>query len=102
MTRMYTIREPEQLVELEKFAKGVGSTSSLANLAKVWNAEKRKGKKTPWEDAIFLIFESKGRGRRAQVYRMKTREEKRVMADMKYSPALEWAREHLEEVEAAL
>ena len=93
------ISTPEELEALGGFAKSV---NGLPGLVRVWRAEKRKGKTVPWDGAVYASFESVGRGRRALVYRQKTMESRRIMAELKYAPALEWARDNLKIIEAAI
>lgn len=99
MAKVFVVNTPEELEALGRFAKSV---NGLEGLVRVWRVEKRKGKMVPWDGAVYASFETIGRGRRALVYRQKTPDSKRIMAELKYAPALEWARDNLKIIDAAI
>lgn len=101
MAKTFIIDHPDRLRALADLAKEDTPAKGLLNFAKVWSVERRKGTKTPWEGVVYLRFESIGRSRRAYVYRQKVGSDKRTMGALKYAPALKWATENLEEIEAA-
>lgn len=99
MAKVFVINTPDDLEALGRFAKTV---NGLEGLARVWRVEKRKGKVVPWEGSVYVSFETVGRGRRSLIYRQKTLASKRIMAELKYAPALEWARANLKIIDAAI
>lgn len=99
MAKVFAVNTPEELEELGRFAK---SLNGLPGLVRVWRVEKRKGKLVPWDGAVYVSFETVGRGRRAIVFRQKTMSSKRIMAELKYALALEWAKNNLEMIDAAI
>lgn len=89
MTRSYAIETPEQLRELNKFAK----EGSAANLASMWSATRRKDGKAPWDNKMFALFDT-STGRKAYIARA-LGEGMTLNVTLKYSPALKWCEENL-------
>lgn len=90
MRKQYHIETPEQLKELNKFAKD----GSAASMAAVWSTKLRKDGKSPWDNAIFAIFETDN-GRKAWIGR-KSGAGMTVNTSLKYNPALKWCEQNLE------
>ena len=95
MRREFIIDGPEQLRELGRYVK----SGSVLNVATVWSATRRGTGASPLDGKIYAAFGASGRGRKAQVYRYGINDTKRIMADLKYSPALAWCLENLEAVD---
>lgn len=89
------VESPEQLKELEGFAK----EGTAAKIAAVWNSARRQGK-TTWDGKIVVRFGTEGRERTARVMRKAAKGDEIVILRLKYNPALEWCREKLREEEA--
>lgn len=92
MLKKYHIATPEQLKELNTFAK----EGSAAPMATVWSTKLRKDGSSPWDNAIFAIFETDN-GRKAWIGR-KVGEGMTVNTSLKYNPALKWCEDNLERV----
>ena len=99
MLKKYHIATPEQLKELNTFAK----EGSAAPMATVWSTKLRKDGSSPWDNAIFAIFETDN-GRKAWIGR-KARIVREVgtaftsNVSLKYTPALKWCEDNLKRVE---
>ena len=93
MLKKYHIATPEQLKELNTFAK----EGSAAPMATVWSAKLRKDGTSPWDNAIFAVFKT-DRGRKAWIGR-KVGEGMTVNTSLKYNPALKWCEDNLKRVE---
>lgn len=93
MLKKYHIATPEQLKELNTFAK----EGSAAPMATVWSTKLRKDGSSPWDNAVFAIFETDN-GRKAWIGR-KVGEEMTVNTSLKYNPALKWCEDNLKRVE---
>lgn len=93
MMKQYHIKTPEQLKQLNEYAK----EGSAASLASVWSTKVRKDGKSPWDNAIFAIFETDN-GRKAWIGR-KAGAGMTVNTSLKYNPALKWCEENLKRVE---
>lgn len=92
MAKEYMVSSPDELRALGAHIKD----GNVDNVAKVWSAGKRAGGLSPWDGKIYVAFESYGKGRkRAMVYRISLDGEKRIVAQLKYTPALAWCNEHL-------
>ena len=92
MIKMYHISTPEQLKELNQYAKG----GDAASMAAVWASKLRKDGKTPWDNIIFAVFET--HMRKAWIGR-KLGEGMTVNTTLKYTPSLRWCEENLERTE---
>ena len=95
MAREFIIDSPEQLRELGRYVK----SGSVLSVATVWSATRRGTGASPLDGRIYAGFGASGRGRKAQVYRYGINDTKRIMADLKYTPALTWCQENLEAVD---
>ena len=93
MRKQYHIASPDQLKELNAFAK----TGSAAALAAVWSTKLRKDGSSPWDQSIFAIFETEN-GRKAYIGR-KSGAGMTANTSLKYNPALKWCEEHLKRSE---
>lgn len=93
--KLFVVETPEQLKELNQFCKS-GGTQTVAS---VWNAARRKsGGSSPWDGKIMVSFQADGKTRSATVVRISTSDELREVAQLKYTPAIRWCREHLEAI----
>lgn len=92
MTKRYHVKTPEQLIELNAFSKD----GSAENIAKVWTIKLRKDGTSPWDNAIFAIFDTSN-GRKAFIGR-KSGAAMLVNVSLKYNPALQWCEKNLEQV----
>ncbi|MBE5791652.1 MAG: hypothetical protein E7322_05785 [Clostridiales bacterium] len=90
MAKIFYFSDPEQLKEIEAFAK----EGSVLNVARVWSAAKRKSEKTAWDGKIGISFSTENRQRKACVFRCGLSGERNVIALVKYAPALKWCLEH--------
>lgn len=93
MKKQYHIKTPEQLIELNRFAKD----GNAASMAAVWNVKLRKDGVSPWDNAIFAIFETDNR-RKAWIGR-KSGAGMLVNASLKYNQALKYCEENLKRAE---
>ena len=89
MIKRYHVETPDQLKELNGFAK----QGSAENLVKMWNVALRKDGKAPWDKSIFAVFDT-SRGRKAYIGR-KLGEGMTVNVSLKYNPALKYCEDHL-------
>jgi len=91
--KLFAVETPDQLRELNQFCKS-GGTQTVAS---VWSVSQRKnGGSSPWNGKIMVSFQTEGRTRNATVVRISTSDELREVAQLKYIPAIQWCREHLE------
>lgn len=93
MTKQYHIETPEQLKEINAFAK----SGSAAQMAAVWSAKLRKDGVSPWDKAIFAVFTTENR-RKAFIGR-KVGAGMTINTELKYNPALKYCEEHLKKTE---
>ena len=93
--KRFHVKTPDQLKEFEPYIK----TGNVEHIASVWSVKLRKDGKSPWDNAIHVVFSQTGRSRKASVMRSGTDGNMLVVAELKYNPALEWCRENLEESE---
>ena len=91
--KSFHIVSPQQLTELGSFAK---EAERIMPIRSVWNIARRKKKKTPWDHAIFARFYSYGTTRKAVIVRKSTDDSTTLIAELKYNPALNWCKEHLQ------
>lgn len=93
MKRWYRIETPEQLKELNQFAK----EGSALNFAKIWTVKLRRDGKSPWDGKLFAMFDTEN-GRKARIVReVGTAFTSNV--SLKYTPALKWCEDNLKRVE---
>lgn len=92
MIKRYHIETPEQLTELNTFAK----SGDAVNFAKVWAAKLRKSGMSPWDDKVFVIFDTTN-GRKAYIGR-NSGAGMLVNMSLKYNPALKWCEKNLQMV----
>lgn len=95
MAKLFIVDSPERLRELAQFIKA----GSISSVAAVWSAARRKqGGSCSWDGRIMVSFYTSGKSRNAVVFRIPAAEETEEMATLKYTPALAWCYEHLQEV----
>ena len=87
--KRFHIKTPGQLREMEQFVK----RGSLTALISVWNAAINKKGSSPWDNAIFAVFD--GNSRKAYIGRRLGDGDAIINYDLKYNPALKWCKEHL-------
>lgn len=80
MTKRFYFTTPQQLKEIEAFAKD----GSVMNVARVWSVAKRKSDKTAWDGKIGVSFFTEGRERLAVVFRIAFGDELKEIAKLKY------------------
>ena len=95
MAKRFIFSTPEQLKEIVGLCRD-GASSSIVNAAKVWSVTKRQKGETPWDGRIGVSFHTKGRERRACVFRIDMKDDLHVLGWLKYNAALQWCSEHLE------
>ena len=95
MDKRFIFADPEQLKEVEIFCK----EGSVSSTARVWAAAQRRDGQTRWDGNIGIRFYTKGRQRRAEVYRGRSANEYVPVAKLKFLPALEWCKERLLQAE---
>lgn len=111
-TRRFHITTPDQLLALQEYAKD----GNLARAASIWRTtrEKKGDKGTSWDDKIYVDFCAYDGTRTAFVNRVtiikhtptsgKTDRSlngplpPRLFAHLRYNPALQWCKEHLQEI----
>ena len=89
MEKLYLIETPEQLKELNEFAK----EGNALNFAKIWTVKLRRDGKSPWDGKVFALFTT-DRGRRAYIARQ-SGAGMTMNVSLKYNPALKWCGENL-------
>ena len=92
MEKQYHIKTPEQLKEINQFAK----EGSALNLAKIWTVKLRRDGASPWDGKVFALFSTE-RGRKAYIVRQ-SGAGMTINVSLKYNPALKWCEENLEPV----
>lgn len=90
MSKRYHIKTPEQLIELSSYSKD----GDVTNFAKVWTIKLRKDGTSPWDHAVFAVFDTSN-GRKAFIGR-KSGVGMQINAALKYNPALHWCEKNLE------
>ena len=95
MAKRFKVDTPEELKALNEMCK-TGSTTSIA---KVWSVARRKGEKAPWDDRIYAFFAMRDGKREAYIYRESGEDQTRIIAWLKYMPALNWCKENLQRIE---
>ena len=93
-SKVYRIEEPRQLMELEKFAKE--TPSGLNSVIRVWQANRRKNGKTPWDNSFHVVF-SGTRERKAYILRLDAKYTPVQKVPVRYNLAMHYCEEHLEE-----
>lgn len=95
MTKIYTVDNPEQLKRIGELAKEGDPTL----VARVWNATRKKnGGLCSLDGRVMVSFYTEGKKRHAVVFRITSIAYMDEIAELKYAPALEWCRKHLQEV----
>lgn len=95
--RRFAVEEPEQLKALNEFV----LTGSVANVATVWSATKRKSGATRWDGKIFVDFKCDKSPtaivnyRHACIVRKCSNGRDNEEAVLRYNKALQWCRENL-------
>lgn len=97
MTKRFIFEHPDQLKNIVAFCKE--DASRIANTAKVWSVNSRKGIKTPWDGKIGVLFSTEGRERKAHVFRLGINDQMNMLGNLKYVPALRWCESHLPKAE---
>ena len=98
MAKRFLFETPDQLKEAAAFC-AEGSAAKVMNVARIWNAEKRKKERTPWDGKIGVSFYTEERKRMACVFRFSTGGELCTIGWLKYNAALRWCEEHLKRLE---
>lgn len=100
MTRIFAVEKPEDLRAMDHLVK----SGAVMNRATAWSAIRRKyGGSSQWDGRIFVEFSTEGRERHARVYVVVSpRGEKKVFAELKYTPALDFAKKNLHTTDAAI
>ena len=93
MEKQYLIETPEQLKELNGFAKD----GNALNFAKIWTVKLRRDGMSPWDGKVFALFTTE-RGRKAYIAR-RSRAGMTMNVSLKYNPALKWCEDNLKRVE---
>ena len=95
MTKIFAINNPDQLRAIGDLAKE-GDTTIVA---RVWNATRKKnGGSCSLDGRVMVSFYTEGKKRHAVVFRITSIAYMDEIAELKYTPALEWCRKHLQEV----
>lgn len=89
MEKQYLIETPEQLKELNGFAKD----GNALNFAKIWTVKLRRDGMSPWDGKVFALFTTE-RGRKAYIAR-RSGAGMTMNVSLKYNPALKWCEENL-------
>lgn len=95
MAKRFVFDHPFQLKDMVPLCKG--DSSRIVNTAKVWSVNARRNGKTPWDGKIGVSFFTEGRERKACVFRLGINEQEHVLGYLKYSPALKWCEEYLQQ-----
>ena len=113
MTRRFQVKTPDQLLALQEYAKD----GNISRAASIWRTtrEKKGDKGTSWDDKIFVDFCAYDGTRTAIVHKVtiiicpptagkseidpKHNDPPRLFAHLRYNPALQWCKEHLQEVQ---
>jgi hypothetical protein len=99
MTRIFAVEKPEDLRAMEHLVK----SGAVTNRAAAWSAIRRKYGCSQWDGKIFVEFSTEGRERHARAYVVVSpRGEKKVFAELKYTPALDFAKKNLHTTDAAI
>lgn len=93
--KRFHIATPEELRELEQFAKE--RPSGLQNVIRIWTVTKRRQKETNW-DKNFYVFFSGTRERAAEIVRFDSGRTLAATYPVRYNLALRWCETHLREV----
>lgn len=96
MRKKYHISKPSELKEIRKFIK-IGNVDPLIT---VWSSTLRKNGKTPWDNSIVVVFDTKD-GKHAYIAReLQSNREPLVRATLKYTPSLTWCEKNLQRMDA--
>ena len=93
--KRFHIATPEELRELERFAKE--QPSGLQNVIRIWTVTKRRQQKTNWDRNFYACF-SGTRDRIAEIVRFDSGHELAATYPVRYNLALQWCETHLKQV----
>lgn len=91
--KQFHVETPEQLRNLGVFLK----SGDVEKIATVWSIKLRKSGKSPWDNAIHVVFSQKGRSREAGIIRRGTDGNNLKFAGLKYNAALGWCSQNLKQ-----
>lgn len=96
-TRRFHVKTPDQLLALSEYAKD----GNISRAASIWRTarEKKGNKATSWENNIVVDFCAYDDHRTAIVFRLGRERDTKTFAHLRYNPALQWCKEHLQEVQ---